>query len=147
MQGGKQLGGVEDVNARVDFSYRFFRLRGVLLLDDFQHLFAVAVSDDPPVTRRILHSGGQHRRDCLPRAVEPDQFSERAGREERRVSRKNDDLSLEILQKRFGLHDGVAGAELRLLQGVIDRKSGGCAPNQLCLVTDDEHDLRRIERL
>ena len=127
--------GLEAVDARVDLDDLLLVVRRVAVLDDA--LDPPALAQDPAVALRSIHDGGEHRRDRARRPVVAHETLERLAREERRVSRQDEDRALAAGRPR--LEDRVAGAEALALLDDGDALARHGA-HAVCGRPDDDHD-------
>ena len=144
-QGVPQDGGVEGEDTGVDLGDGLFGGRGVLLLDDGSDLVLV-VTDDAAVTVGVRQVRGEHRHGRRHLGVRGVQVTEGVAGQQRDVGVRHDDGALEPVQCGHGALDGVAGAELLLLHGEVNRgaefagdRLGGGA-DLVAAVTDDGDD-------
>ncbi len=111
---------------------------------------AVAPSDDPAVTCRIVELCGEERRGRAGRAVVLDELLQRFGGEERRVAGQDQNVAGELAERVVTYARGVGGAELLLLSGECELLLGRRFRGQLHLVgaaSDHDDGASRCERL
>jgi hypothetical protein len=84
----------------------------------FDHLLdrAVTAGDDPAILERIVRPEPDHHRGRPILAMKPvEHLRHRLGLDQRRVAIEDQDVAIEIGQARFGLENGMSGAELAFL--------------------------------
>ena len=138
---------VEDVDARVDLGDHPLVVVGVAMLDDCLDQ-VVCIAQDPPVSGRVRHLGGEHGDRGLPVAVFGQQPGQGLPRQHRHVAVGDDHLTVEIAERVQGDLDRVPGAALFFLDRGRDVR-GDLRQMGLDLVTqvaDHHHHPLRLDR-
>jgi len=118
LQSGQDGLGADDISAHVQFADLAYLWRSLGLLNDV-HDPAGGIADDAPVGKRAIYDGGEQCQVGLPQAVAVEQPPDGGRTEERGVAIEDEQVTVEILEQRINLQDGVTGAQLLLLDDIV----------------------------
>ena len=110
-EGFKETSIVKDISPRIDFLDLLFKIRSILLLNNFQN-FVVLIANDTAIAERIICFCCQDSRNILVVDMEVNQIFQAFSCNQRSIASNDQRLTCQIFQNRLCHHNGMTRSQL-----------------------------------